>query len=145
MKISHSLQSSKNSKSPKEKGKQTQIEKGMHGKTQNPRNAPYHAFRYNLAWSKNTYHRTPTGWRYEIKGKHVAQFGSQLDEKPRIISQQINSSNKDKDSKLKTEAQRLKDDYHNRFVKVVVNPPTSVFYNYCCKYGHISLECKFRK
>jgi galactose mutarotase-like enzyme len=117
----------------------------MHGKTQNPRNAPYHAFRYNPAWSKNTYYRTPTDWRYEVKGKHVAQFGSQLDEKPKNISQQINSSNKDKNSKLKTQAQRLKDDYHNRFVKVVVNPPTSVFYNYCCKYRHISLECKFRK
>jgi beta-glucosidase-like glycosyl hydrolase len=144
-KISPSLQSSKNPKSPKEKGKQIQIEKGMHGKTQNPRNAPYYAFRYNPAWSKNTYHRTPTGWRYEVKGKHVAQFGSQLDEKSRIISQQINSSNKDKISKLKAQAQRLKDDYHNRFVKVVVNPPTSVFCNYCCKYEYISLECKFRK
>jgi hypothetical protein len=71
-KISPSLQSSKNPKSPKEKGKQTQIEKGMHRKTQNPRNALYHAFRYNPAWSKNTYHRTPTGWRYKVKGKHVA-------------------------------------------------------------------------
>jgi hypothetical protein len=46
-KILPSLQSSKNPKSPKEKGKQTQIEKGVYGKTQNPRNAPYHAFRYN--------------------------------------------------------------------------------------------------
>jgi hypothetical protein len=121
-KISPSLQSSKNPKSPKEKGKQTQIEKGMHGKTQNPKNAPYHAFRYNMTWSKNTYRRIPIGWRYEVKGKHVAQFGSQLDEKPRIVSQQINSSNKDKDSKLKTQAQSLKNDYHDRFMKVVVNP-----------------------
>jgi hypothetical protein len=144
-KISPSLQSSKNPKSPKEKGKQIQIEKGMHEKTQNPKITSYHAFRYNSAWSKNTYHRTPTGWRYKVKGKHVAQFGSQLDEKSRIISQQINSSNKDKDSKLKTQAQSLKDDYHNRFVKVVVNPPTSAFCNYYCKHGHISLECKFRK
>jgi hypothetical protein len=117
----------------------------MHGKTQNPRNAPYHAFRYNSVWSKNTYHWTPTGWRYEVKGKHVAQFGSQLDEKPRIISQQINSSNKDKYFKLKIEAQSLKYDYHNHFVKVVVNPPTSVFCNYCCKYEYICLEYKFRK
>jgi hypothetical protein len=100
-KISHSLQSSKNPKSPKEKGKQIQIEKGMHKKTQNPRNVPYHAFRYNPAWSKNTYHRTPTGWRYEVKVKHIAQFGSQLDEKPRIVSQQINSSNKDKNLNLR--------------------------------------------
>jgi hypothetical protein len=138
-KISPSSQSSKNPKSPKEKGKQTQIEKGMHGKTQNPRNRPYHAFRYNPTWSKNTYHRTPTGWRYKVKGKHVVQFGSQLDEKPRIVFQQINSSNKDKDSKLKTQAQSLKDDYHNRFLKVVVNPPTSALCNYCCKHGYISL------
>ena len=143
--ISPSLQSSKNPKSPKEKGKQIQVEKGMHGKTQNSRNAPNYAFRYNPAWSKNIYHRTPTGWRYEVKGKHVVQFGSQLDEKPRIISQQINPTNKNKDFKLKTQAQGLKDDYHNRFVNVVVNPSTSAFYNYCCKRGHISLECKFRK
>jgi hypothetical protein len=143
--ISPSLQSSNNPKSPKEKGKQIQIENGMHGKTQNPRNAPYHAFRYNPVWSKNTYHRTPTGWRYGVKGKHVAPFGSQLDKKSRIVSQQINSSNKDKDSKLKTQAQSLRDDYHNRFVNVVVNPPTSAFCNYCCKHKHISLECKFRK
>jgi hypothetical protein len=143
--ISPSLQPSKNPKSPKEKGKQIQIDKGMHGKTQNPRNAPNHAFRYNPAWSKNIYHRTPTGWRYEVKGKHVAQFGSQLDEKPRIVSQQMKSSNKNKDFKPKTQVQSLKDDYHNRFVKVVVNPPTSAFCNYCCKHGHISLECKYRK
>jgi hypothetical protein len=117
----------------------------MHGKTQNLRNAPFHTFRYNTTWSKNTYHSTPTGWRYEVKGKYVAQFGSQLDEKPRIVSQQINSSNKDKKSKLKAQTQRLKDDYHNRFMKFMVNPPTSVFCNYCCKHGHISLECKFRK
>jgi hypothetical protein len=140
-----SLQSSKNPTSPKEKGKQIQVEKGMHGKTQNSRNAPNYAFRYNPAWSKNIYHRTPTGWRYEVKGKQAAQFDSKLDERSRIVSQQIKSSNKNKDFKPKTQVQSLKDDYHNRFVKVVVNPPTSALCNYCCKHGHISFECKYRK
>jgi hypothetical protein len=97
------------------------------------------------------YHKTPTGWRYEAKGKqkvsplHVVLIGSQKNEKPRIVSQQSKFSNKNNFCKNKTQAQGLKDDYHSRFVKVVVNPPTSAFCNYCCKNGHISLECQFKK
>jgi hypothetical protein len=86
-----------------------------------------------------------------VKGKekvsplHVAHVGTQQNEKPKFVSQQTHFSKENKIYQIKTQAQGLKDDFHNRFVKVKVNPPTNAFCNYCCRHGHISLECKFKK
>jgi hypothetical protein len=47
--------------------------------------------------------------------------------------------------KLKTQAQGLKENYQNTFVKGSKKSQTCVFYNYCCHIGHISFDCKHRK
>jgi hypothetical protein len=42
-------------------------------------------------------------------------------------------------------AQELKNHYHSHFVQNCYLKSSNIFYNYCCKVGHISVECQFRK
>ena len=44
-----------------------------------------------------------------------------------------------------SQIQKLKSDFKTHFIKGNINPPTQAFCNHCCHFGHISLECKFRK
>ena len=149
-----------NLRSPKNKEKQNQNHVGKKVNYQNTRNAPNHAFRYryrndndakkrspqryfNPTWSNNLYYKEQNGWRYECKGKNDAQLGVQINEQSRGIFQQANCSkpNHIHSYKPKSQAQELK----KECVKGKINSPTSAFCNYCCRHGHISLECKLRK
>jgi hypothetical protein len=47
--------------------------------------------------------------------------------------------------KPKIQAQGLKKNYQNTFVKGSKKSQTCVFYNYCCHISHISLDYKLRK
>jgi hypothetical protein len=47
--------------------------------------------------------------------------------------------------KFKTQAQGLKENYQNTFVKGSKKSPTYAFCNYYCHIGHISFDCKLRK
>jgi exopolysaccharide biosynthesis protein len=72
-------------------------------------------------------------------------------DKSKVTSQQskkvqTNMISKGKASSSKLpKSQELNSHFKFHFVQEKDHIPTRIFYNYCCKIGHISLDCNFRK
>jgi hypothetical protein len=117
------------------------------------------AYQYRYTNIKNTkttfrpkgdnrvYHRGPNDWSYDIENKKVFQ---KID-KSNVTSQQsknvqtnVISKGKPSSSKL-PKAQELTSHFKSHFVQEKYHVPIRIFYNYCCKICHISLDCNFRK
>jgi hypothetical protein len=155
------LSNSKPKKNPTLKGKQSNNAfaknvKPNIGKNGKPNN---HAYQYRYSNMKNTkstfrpkgdnriYYRGPNGWSYDIENKKVFH---KID-KSKVISQQSEKVQTNMISKGKTsssklpKAQKLTLHFKSHFVQEKYHVPTRIFCNYCCKIGHISLDCDFRK
>jgi hypothetical protein len=78
----------------------------------------------------------------EFKNQNNFQTKAQRDEHKRVISQKHKNISKEKP---KTQAQGLKENYKNTFVKCSKKSQTCICCNYYCHIDHISLDCKLRK
>jgi outer membrane cobalamin receptor len=97
---------------------------------------------FNSSWPNKLYFKGSDGWFYEFKNQNYSQIKTQRYEYKLVVSQKHKNISKEK---FKTQAQGLKENYQNTFVKSSKKSQTCVFYNYCCHIGHISLDCKLRK
>ena len=108
--------------------------------------------------SNKVYFKGPNGWYYETKNQEFSNkkwvskndlkrgdFQHKNENKQKFVQKQnpqVASSSDPKNKNID-----LKHHFKGHFVKGKDNEnrPTCAFCNYCCKLGHISLECKFRK
>jgi hypothetical protein len=92
-------------------------------------------------------HMGHNGWYYDIENKNIFQ---KID-KSKVTSQQskkvqTNMISKSKVSSSKLpKAQELTSHFKSHFVQEICHIIIMIFYNYCCKIGHISLDYDFRK
>jgi len=112
---------------------------------------------FNPKRSNKTYFKGPNGWFYELKNKITLQNQTQRKGLIKEVSQHHNhfDSNKPKNVSSRV-AYRSLDIHKNKFQEIksnynatfkqgsIAQKPLITFCNYCCKVGHISLECRFR-
>ena len=105
-------------------------------------------------------------WFHDLKDKNISQNRVQTNNSTRNIFQHHNKfksyQNKNVSPKIVNWSQNehwkqtkeLKCHFQNHFKQgptiniphpSISRKPTLIFCNYCCKVGHISLECRFRK
>ena len=145
---------SKNPKGQHDKGKQVLKVQNRNVIKQNKVN---HAYRYGYNYRNQSkpkpnfgnnlekvYYRGPNGWYYELVHRNM-QGGAQFNvHTPKLASQQKQKWIS-KQLGHTSQIQKSKGDFKTHFIKGNINPPTQAFCNHCCHFGHISLECKFRK
>jgi hypothetical protein len=155
------LSNSKPKKSPRLKGKQsknifTKNVKSSIDRNDKPNN---HAYQYRYTNMKNTkttfrtkcdnriYYRGHNGWSYDIENKKVFQKIDKSNVAPQQSKKvQTNMISKGKANLCKfPKTQELTSHFKSHFVQEKNHIPTKIFYNYCCKIGHISLDYDFRK
>ena len=105
----------------------------------------------------NVYFKGPNGWYYENKNKKILK---QI-WVPKIEPRRGDLQHKNKNKQIFVQKQQVclaskdvpknkvvdvKAQFQNRFIKgeTLENKPTRAFCNYCCKLGHISLDCRIR-
>jgi hypothetical protein len=110
---------------------------------------------FNPKESNKTYFKGPDGWFYEFKNKIVLQNQTQRNGLARDVPQHHNrfDSNKTKSVAFKV-ANRSHCSYRSGVHEVkyqstlkqgsTTQKQSTTMCNYCCKFGHTSLECRFR-